>query len=110
VRGNLDGPALVIYPSLDSAMYAADREHVRLIEVGNGLVVLTLSILDHEPTCRVVGVHWQGAASPISSGVADEPIEAVLPTRGLAEDRVAQIDNVSLVRVRACPASAHDLL
>jgi hypothetical protein len=71
VRGNLDGPALVVYPSLDSAMYAADREHVRLVEVRNRLVVLTLSILDHEPTRRVVGVHRQGATPPISSRVAD---------------------------------------
>jgi hypothetical protein len=100
VRRNLDGPTLVVYPSLDSAMYAADGEHVGLVEVRDRLVVLTLSILDHELTRRVVGVHRQ-ATSPISSRVADQPIEAVLAARGFAEDRVAQIDNVSLVRVRA---------
>ena len=71
MRRNLDGPALVVYPSLDSAMCAADREHVRLVEVRNRLAVLTLSILDHEPTRSVIGVHRQGAAPPISSRVAD---------------------------------------
>lgn len=91
-------------------MYAADREHVRLVEVGNGLIALTLSILDHEPMRRVVGVHRQGAAPPISLRVADEPIEAVLAARAFAENRVAQIDNVSLVRVGACLASARDPL
>lgn len=87
-------------------MHAADGEYVRLVEVRDRLVMLTLSVLDHEPMRRVVGVHRQ-ATSPISSRVADQPIEAVLAARGFAEDRVAQIDNVSLVRVRACPASAH---
>jgi len=43
-------------------MYAADREDPGLIEVRERLVVLTLSILDHEPTGRVVGVYRQSAA------------------------------------------------
>jgi hypothetical protein len=78
-------------------MHAADREHVRLVEVRDRLVVLALSILDHEPTRRVVGVYRQGAASSISSGVADEPIKAVLSASAFAEDGVAQVENVSLV-------------
>lgn len=89
-------------------MHAADREHVRLVEVRDRLVMLTLSVLDHEPMRRVVGVHRQGATPPISSSVADQPIEAVLGARALAEDRVAQVENVSLVRVRACPMGGHD--
>jgi hypothetical protein len=88
-------------------MYAADREHVRLVEVRDRLVVLTLPVLDHEPACHVEGVYRQGPAPSISSGVADEPIKAVLTARGFADDRVAQVEDVSLVRVRACPASAH---
>jgi hypothetical protein len=78
-------------------MYAADCEHVGLVEVRDRFVVLTLSILNHESTRRVVGVHRQDAATPVSPRVADQPIEAVLPARGFAEDRVAQAENVSLV-------------
>lgn len=91
-------------------MHAADREHVRLVEVRDRLVVLTLSILHYEATPRIVGVYRQGATPPVSSRVADQPIKAVLAARAFAENPVAQIDNVSLVRVRACPTGAHDPL
>ncbi|MGH2902795.1 MAG: hypothetical protein ACRDK7_04320 [Solirubrobacteraceae bacterium] len=95
--GNLGCSAVVVYVSLDSTMYAADRKHVRLVEVRDGLVVLSLSILDYEPVSRVVGVHRQGAPATIASGIARQPVKAVLTARGLAEDRVAQIDHVVLV-------------
>jgi hypothetical protein len=42
-----------------------------------------------EPTRGVIRIHWHGTTPTIASHVADEPIEAVLPTRGFAEDRVA---------------------
>ncbi len=86
-------------------MYAADCEHVGLVEVRDRLVVLTLSILDHELTRRVVGVHRQGAPATIPPRIAGKPTEAMLTARRLPEDRVAQIDHVSLVRVRTRAAA-----
>ena len=87
--------------ALDSTMHSADRQHAGLVEVGNGLVVLTLSILDHESMACVVGIHRKGAPRAIAARVADQPIEAVLTACRLLEDRVAQINRVSLIRVRA---------
>ncbi len=107
MSGNLDRSAVVVDASLDSAMYAADSEPVGLVEVSDGLVVLTLLVLDHEPVYRVVGIDRQGALATIAPRIAREPIKAVLTTRGLPEDRVAQIDHVSLVRVRTRTAAMH---
>lgn len=73
VSGNLDLSALVIEPPLDSSMHAADREYVWLVEVGYGLIVLALSILDHEPMARIVGVYRQTPSHAIASRIADEP-------------------------------------
>jgi hypothetical protein len=56
-------------------MYAADREPVGLVKVSDRLVVLTLSILDHEPVSSVIGVDRQGTPATIAAGVAPEPIK-----------------------------------
>jgi hypothetical protein len=86
-------------------MYAADCESVRLVEVSDGLVVLTLLILDHEPVLRIVGINRQGAPATIPPRIAGKPTEAMLTARRLSEDRVAKIDHVSLVRVRTRAAT-----
>lgn len=104
VSGNFDLSTLVVESSLDASMNAADREYVRLVKVEHGLVVLALSILDYEPMARIVGVHWQASSSTIPSGITDEPVETVLAPRRFAEDRIAEVDHVSLVRVCASPA------
>jgi hypothetical protein len=103
VDGNLCRSPVVVYAALDSTMHSADRQHAGLVEVGNGLVVLPLSILDHESMVCVVGIHRKGAPRAIAARVADQPIKAVLTACRLLEDRVAQINNVSLIRVRVRP-------
>jgi hypothetical protein len=107
VGGKLDLAALVVEPTLRPSIDSADRANVRLVEVGDGLVVLALSILDHEPAAGIVGVHRQAAALTVASRVADKPVEAMLPLSALAENLVAQLDNVCLVRVRTGPTGAH---
>jgi hypothetical protein len=97
VGWNLDCAAFVIDLSLQPAMNTADGQHVRLVEVGDRFVVLALSVLDHKPVRCVVCIHRKGAPSAVAAWIAHQPIKAVLTTRGLTEDRVAKIDNVSLV-------------
>jgi hypothetical protein len=57
--------------------------------MADGLIVLALSILDHQSMPRVVGVHRKGARPTVASGVTDQPIEAVLAAWALSEDRIA---------------------
>jgi hypothetical protein len=57
--------AVVVYPSLDSAMYTADREHVGPIEVGNGLVV---------PAQALVGQPRLVSGADGSIGIEKEPV------------------------------------
>lgn len=105
--GKLDLAALVVEPTLRPSVDSADGANVRLVEVGDGLVVLALSGLDDEPVAGIVRVHWQAAAPTVASGVADEPVKTMLPLSAFAENAVAQIDDVCLVRVRTGPAVAH---
>jgi hypothetical protein len=105
VSRNLDCPAFIVYPALLSPMHTADSQHLGLVEVRHGLSVLTLLILDYELVARVVGIHGKGATSTITAGVAHEPIKAMLATRTLSEDRIAQVNHVALVGVSARASS-----
>jgi hypothetical protein len=105
MRGNLGCPAFVVDASLDSTMYAADREPVRLVEMSDGLVVLTLLILDHKLVPLVIRIDRQGAPAAIPPRIAGKPPEAMLTARRLPEDHVAKIDHVTLVRVRTRAAT-----
>jgi len=70
-------------------MYAADREPVGLVKVSDRLVVLALSVLEHEPVSDVVGVDRQGTPATIAPRVPPEPVKTVLAPCGLPENRVA---------------------
>jgi hypothetical protein len=86
---NLDRSTVVVDAPLNPAMYAADREPVGLVKVSDRFVVLTLSILDHEPVSDVIGVDRQGTPATITPRIAPEPIKTVLAPCGLPENRIA---------------------
>lgn len=93
--------ALVVAPALLSPADAADRRPA--VEERDRLVVLALAVLDDDPVVRVVGVDRQSASHAGGVGVAAQPVEAVLASCPLAEDLVAQVDDVRLVGRRSRP-------
>jgi hypothetical protein len=89
VSRNLNRATVVVDTPLNPAMYAADREPVGLVKVSDRLVVLTLSVLDHEPVSGVIGVDRQGTPATIAARVAPEPVKTMLASCSLPENRVA---------------------
>lgn len=65
--------------------------------------MLKLSVLDHELMVGPVSVDREPSALSVAAGVAEKPVESVLPGTGRAEVLVAQVEDVYLVAV----ASAH---
>lgn len=101
--GDLLFAAAVVEATLLASVCAAHRDAVGLVEVGDGLVVLALPVLNHEPDRRVVGVDRQAYDPAARARVADEPVEAVLAQRRFADDLVAQVDDIRLVAVASRP-------
>jgi hypothetical protein len=62
---------------------------IRLVEVRNRLVVLTLLVLDDETVIPVVGIDRKAKAATTRAGISQEPVEAMLTPCPLAEDLVA---------------------
>jgi hypothetical protein len=118
MTGDLGGAAFVVDAALHATVDAANGEHIGLVEMGDGLVVLALPVLDDEGVRRVVRVHRQSASRTGPTWIADEPLEAMLTHAGLTEKRIAEVDDVRLVgfvasrghtgRLRRTPKSAGD--
>jgi NaMN:DMB phosphoribosyltransferase len=89
----------VVEPPLLAAANAADC--LATIEEGHRLVVLALAVLDDEAALGVIGIDGQRPAAAVTASVADEPGKAVLAQSVLAEELVAEVDDVALV---ACAA------
>lgn len=57
VRRDFDEAPLVVDLALPTPVYAAHCQPVRFVEVCDGLIVLALVHLDHEPQVRPVRIH-----------------------------------------------------
>jgi hypothetical protein len=77
-------------------MHAAHGQYVRLVEVRERCVMLALLILHDESAARIERVDRKPPAAPVRSRVAYEPVELVLPRRSLAEQLIAEVDDVRL--------------
>lgn len=87
----------VVEGSLDPAVDPADGQAIRLIEVGDGVVVLELAVLDDHIGCGPIAIDGQSGAPAALPGVAEEPFKAVLSSTGLGQRFVAQVQDVELV-------------
>jgi hypothetical protein len=99
VGGDLDVAALVVDPALLPPVNAADGGPIRLIEERDRLVVLALSVLDHELVLGVVGVNGQALSALLRIRVPGEPLELVLSQGLLAQELVADIEDVGRIAV-----------
>lgn len=97
VGGNKLLAAFVVELALVTSMNAGDREAIRLVEVGDGLVVLALPVLDDDSVIGVVGVERKADTNAGPAGVSEEPVKTVLPSTLLVEYLVAKFDDVRLV-------------
>lgn len=77
--------ALVVELALIAPVDAAHGDAIWLVEVGHGLVVLALPVLDDQAVIGVERVDGQADTSAVCAGVTEEPVEAVLSLTLLAE-------------------------
>ena len=82
-------PAPVVKLALLATVDSARGHPIRLVEVRNRLVVLTLPVFDDETVIPVVGIDRQANAATTRAGIPQEPVEAMLTPCLLAEDLVA---------------------
>lgn len=68
----------VVGPALLTSGDTAHREDGWLVEESDWSLMLLLAVFDDECEGFVVGVNREGSRTAVSSGVADEPGEAVL--------------------------------
>jgi hypothetical protein len=99
VLGDLLVAALVVKTTLLTAANAADRWPP--VEERDRLVMLALPVFDHQSVIGVVSVNWQPSSPSVLTGIAEQPFEPMLALAALAEDFVAEVDDVGLVTVIA---------
>jgi hypothetical protein len=68
-------PAPVVKPALLATMDSTRGHPIRLVEVRNRLVVLTLPVLDDETVIPVVGIDGQADAATTRAAIPQEPVE-----------------------------------
>lgn len=103
---DLHASTVVVDAALLAAVDPADREPFWLVEVRDGVVVLTFVDLDDELECRPEGVNGQGSRLARRPRVAPKPLEPVLPAPLLAEERVDPVEDVARLVVSSSPS--HD--
>lgn len=87
----------VIERALKATVYSADGGPIGFVEVCDGLVVLSLAILDDQVGFRPVAVDGQPGARSGRAGVAPKPVEAMLTKPNLRQCLVAEVEDVELV-------------
>lgn len=87
----------VVECALKAAVDSADGRPIGLVEVSDGLVVLSLAILHDHLGFRPVAVDGQPGAGSGSAGVAKKPVEAMLTKPHLPQYLVAEVEDVELV-------------
>lgn len=87
----------VVERALKATVYSTDGRPIGLVEVGNGLVVLSLAILHDHVGFRPVAVDGQPDARSGRAGVAKKPVEAMLTKPYLTQCLVAEVEDVELV-------------
>jgi len=78
VGWDLPIPSFVVDSPLLASVDPADRQHVWLVEVSDGLKVLSLAVFNDQPMLRIKGIHGQLRPSALLSWVAEQPREPVL--------------------------------
>ncbi|MFF3878729.1 hypothetical protein [Streptomyces sp. NPDC001978] len=99
VSGDLSVASPVVQRPLLASLHSTHRQAPWFVEERRGLVVLHLAVFHDEFVLRPAGVDRQPGLPPCGSGIAEQPLEPVLPKALLAEDLVTQIEDVRLVAV-----------
>jgi hypothetical protein len=94
---HLDVTPAVVERALLATADATDR--LAAVEERDRLVMLAFAVLDDEAMLGVESVDGQRARTAVTAGIANQPREAMLPASALAEDVVAEIDDIALVTV-----------
>lgn len=95
------GPAPIVAGSLLTTGHP--RHRVLLVKEADGLTVLAFVILDHQGQSRVISVHRQGPATPPPI-IAAQDIEPGFSHGGLAQDRIAEVQDI--IGIAGAPARA----
>ena len=92
------GVAKAVVPlTLEASVHAADREAIRLVEMGHRTVVLELAVFHDQVRLGPKAIDGEPGSSSAPPGVAQEPVKPMLALALLAERLVAQVENVELV-------------
>jgi hypothetical protein len=75
--------ALIIKGTLKTAVYSANRDDIRLVEVWDGVEVLAVAVFDDEIQSPVVRVHWKSDSSaPVPARIPAQEVKPVFTNRG----------------------------